>query len=240
MIATGLLALLAAGVDWQAVPGHLAQVTAGMTALALAVLVLELIANAWKWSAALRLHDLPHPWGFLFRVSCMAYFFNNFMPSAIGGDVYRVYRTWPKDAAKSRAVSAVLLERLTGLAAMLLNGAFGALLLVERSELARSYLVLAACGVLGGVIGVGLLYFGGMERLARLVHRFPRLEPLESNLRRIVRPRREWLTLLAASFAFQWLAAAYVYCTFAAVGVHLDLGAALLITAAAGVAAVLP
>ena len=84
-----------------------------------------LLLNAAKWSSALRLHDLNLRFNYLFRAGCVGYFVNNLLPTAIGGDIYRVYRT-SGSGSTSQAVSAVLLERFVGLAIMLLHGLVGA------------------------------------------------------------------------------------------------------------------
>ena len=66
------------------------------------------------------------------------------------------------------------------------------------------------------------------------------LDPVRANLRRVLRPRREWVGLVAASCAFQVLAIAVIYFAFAAIGREISIAAAAVITAAAGIASVLP
>lgn len=239
LIACVLLAALAAGIDWDEIPRHLTHLDWRLGAVALLAIAAELAVNASKWSWSLRLHDERFAWVFLFRTGCYAYFFNNFLPSAIGGDVYRVYRTM-RDGERSRAVSAVLVERLVGLAVMLFNGLIGAALLAASYELARWYLVLAGVGTAAGVVVLALLYLGAFDDLGRVLARLKWLEPVRANLQRIAQPRPEWLPLLLFSFLFQLLAAAVVYLAFAAIGAPVSVAAALLITAAAGIASVLP
>lgn len=230
-VAGALLAALVAGVDWPALPQKLARLEWWAFALALVVTVAQMPLNASKWGWSLRLHDVRLPWPFLLRASCTAYFFNNFLPSAIGGDVYRVYRTVPPGGEKSRAISAVLVERAVGLAVMLANGAFGALLLWNDTPVARSYVTVVA---IAATAAIAALPFVG--RLASV----PFLAPLAGNLRRIARPRSEWARLVAMSCVFQLAVALVLYLGFRSVGVDLSIAAALLITAAGGIASVLP
>jgi glycosyltransferase 2 family protein len=240
LIACLLLAALAAGIDWRALPEHLARIDWRMGALALLAIVAELLVNATKWSWALRLHDLRFGWIYLLRTGCYAFFFNNFLPSAIGGDVYRIYRTLPADGDRSRALSAVFVERVVGLAAMLFNGLIGALLLFEAYELARVYLVLAGLGTVA-LLAAGVVFrLGWFNRLGSRLSRFKWLDPVRSNLQRIARARAEWVPLVVASFLFQLLAVAVVWLAFAGIGAPISIAAALLITAAAGIASVLP
>lgn len=240
IVASVLLALLALGVDWDTLPTQVARLDWRLAGLALAVVGFQMLANASKWSWSLRLHDLRFPWLFLFRSGCFAYFFNNFLPSAIGGDVYRVYRTMTPGVARSRAVSAVLVERAVGFIVMMAIGAIGALLLVRTSELARWFLWGAAGVAACGLLGSALLAVGRTPRLRSLVARVAWLEPVRANLRRVLRRRVEWVGLVAASCVFQALAIAAIWFAFGAVGGPVSIATAAVITAAAGIASVLP
>jgi len=236
--AIALLGALAWGIDWREMPSHLARVDGTLGALALFIVVLEMPVNAWKWSWSLRLHDMRFPWIYLFRTACFGFFFNNLLPSAIGGDVYRVIRTTEHPSDRSRAISAVLVDRVVGLAAMLCNGLIGALLLMQTYELARWYVQAALIGLVAFIVFAALIYKGTGLRRKLLGIRF--LQPVWDNLRRIGRPRPEWLPLIATSFLFQLLAAACLSLCFAGVGAEISWAAAFLITAAAGIGSVLP
>jgi len=231
LVAGALLAALAAGVDWETLPQRLAHLQWWPFALAILVTAAQMPVNTVKWGWSLRLHDVRLPWPFLLRASCTAYFFNNFLPSAIGGDVYRIYRTVPPGGEKSRAISAVLVERAVGLSVMLVNGAAGALLLWNDTPVARSYLTIVAVAAIAGLVALPFVQrLGGVRLFA----------PLAENLRRIAHPRAEWVWLVAMSFVFQLAVALVLYLGFRAVGVDLSIPAALLITAAGGIASVLP
>lgn len=237
LVAAALMVALAFMMDWSELRQHAAVIEPLVAAIAFIAIVLEMPVNGMKWYWALRLHDQRYPWSYLFRVSCMGYFFNNFMPSAIGGDVYRVYRTWPAGGEKGFAVSAVLIERLVGVAILMANGFIAALFLLEHA-LARTFVTI--CLVAAGGAAIGLPILLRLQRRGVLSRRFPKLAAIESMLGRILKLRSEWGWLLLASLAFQGLAAWVVHLCFAAVGSPIDVPAALLITAAAGLASVLP
>lgn len=239
-VACALLGALALGVDWETIPGQLAQLDWRFATLGLCLVALEMVVNAWKWSYSLRLHDLRFPWHYLFRTGCFGYFFNNFLPSAIGGDVYRIYRTMTPDVARSSAISAVFVERAVGFGAMLLIGAIGALLLAETSALARWYLAVAGLGMAAALMVSIMLALGWLDHVRALMGRVAWLNPVSDNLQRVLRSRVEWVGLLASSFAFQILAIGVVWLSFAAIGHEISVAAASVITAAAGIASVLP
>jgi uncharacterized protein (TIRG00374 family) len=240
VIACVLLAALAWGIDWHEMPAHLARLDWMLGVLAVLTVALQMPANAWKWSWSLHLHDLRFPWVYLFRTGCFGFFFNNFLPSGIGGDVYRIVRTAGREGERSRAVSAVLVERLVGLGAMLVNGLIGAVLLMQTYALARWYVQLAIAAAAAFAVFAALLYFGAFKGVMRRLLAIRFLQPVWENLRRIARPRAEWLPLIATSFLFQLLAATCLYLSFAGTGTKIGVAAALLITAAAGIASVLP
>jgi uncharacterized membrane protein YbhN (UPF0104 family) len=241
LVACVLLVALAIGVDWARLPEHLARLDLAVGLLAMLVVAAELPVNATKWGWSLRLHDVRFPWLYLFRTGCFGFFFNNFLPSAIGGDVYRVIRTaGGVEAERSRAVSAVLVERVVGLTAMLLNGLAGALFLMGSYALAQWYVQLALIGIAGALVLGSLVWAGLFRGLQRRLESVAFLAPVWANARRIGRLRFEWLLLLAASFVFQFMAAAVVYLAFRGIGESVPVSAALLITAAAGIASVLP
>jgi glycosyltransferase 2 family protein len=241
VVACVLLAVLALGVDWSELPEHLLKLDWRLGFFAMLVVAAELPVNATKWGWSLRLHDVRFPWLYLFRTGCFGFFFNNFLPSAIGGDVYRILRTaGAVESGRSRAVSAVLVERVIGLIAMLLNGLAGALLLMKSHALAAWYVELAVAGIGGSLIVGGLVWAGLFRGLQQRLASVAFLAPVWANLRRIGRPRFEWLPLIAASFLFQFMAAAVVYLAFWGIGESVPVSAALLITAAAGIASVLP
>lgn len=240
IVACALVAALVYSLDWDKLPDHIAALNAIIWLAALVILI-EIPVNATKWSWALRLHDVRVPWFHLMRAGCIAYFLNNFLPSGIGGDVYRVYKTLPAAGEeKSRAVSAVIVERLVGLIAMLCNAAIGAFFLSDAYPFAKAVEIAAIVGFAVFVVGAIAVYLGWFKAPVRILQKRAFLAPFISNLQRIARLRIEWVPLLVISFGFQLLAAAVVYFTFMGIGEPTSFSAALLITAAAGVAAVIP
>jgi uncharacterized membrane protein YbhN (UPF0104 family) len=237
VVAAALMVALAFTMDWREMRAHAADMSWIIAGVAFLAIIAEMPVNAMKWYWSSRLHDRPYPWNYLFRIGCMSYFFNNFLPSAIGGDVYRVYRTCPPGIDKAPAVSAVLIERLVGVALLLINGFVGALFLLEHA-LARTFVTVSVIAAVIGLLSLPLVL--RLQRKGVLSRRFPKVAGIEAMLGRILRPRREWGGLLLASLAFQGLAAWVVYLCFAAVGSSIDVPTALLVTAAAGLASVLP
>jgi len=214
------------------VPAYAERLTPALAVLVIATFAAQLAISSWKWQWALRIHRLDYPYPFLTRVLVIGFFLNNFLPTSIGGDAYRVYRTLPPAPPKSRAISAVILERLIGFSALLSLGLAGAIALYPSNALARGYVLLAACAVAAALV---IFLFIGPRLL-----RTSKLAPITDNLRTICAARGEWVPLIALSFLFQVQAVLVLYALFNALGQSVTLAQAALIAAAAGIATIIP
>jgi len=231
-ISVVLLIGLFASFDWSTVPGYIEQLTPGVALLVILIFAAQLAISSWKWQWALRIHHLEYSYRFLSRVLVIAFFLNNFLPTSIGGDAYRVYRTLPPSPPKSRAISAVILERLVGFSALLLLGLIGAVTLDEPNLLAHTYVLLAGLGV---IIALGVFALLGPRML-----RSSKLAPITDNLRSICAARGEWIPLILLSLLFQLQAVVMLHMLFNALGAHISLEQAALVAAAAGLATIIP
>jgi glycosyltransferase 2 family protein len=234
-VAVGLLAFLLNRVDWPIVFGHIERMAPPVVLLVIVAFAVQLLVSSWKWQWALRIHGLNFDYTFLTRVLVIGFFLNNFLPTSIGGDAYRVYRTLPPTPPKSRAISAVLLERVTGLLALLLLGLAGALALYASNDLARAYVMLAAVG--SAVLTVLIVL---MRVRAPRLPESRWLAPIRENLRSMATARGAWLPLIGISLLFQAQAILIIFELFRALDVPVTLSQTALIAAAAGVAAIIP
>ena len=76
--------------------------------------------TAFRWRTLIRVQGGDAPIFFLVRSFLVALFFNNFLPSTVGGDVVRMYDSWRLGNTKSDAVTVVLVDRLLGVTVLLL------------------------------------------------------------------------------------------------------------------------
>ena len=73
-----------------------------------------LFLSTLKWEGMIK-----YPFWKLFRIYWMSNFFSNFLPSPIGGDAYKVVKLGP-ELGKTKVLTSVLLDRLSGIAGTLL------------------------------------------------------------------------------------------------------------------------
>lgn len=93
---------------------------------ALVVWTLNIAAATWRWHLLLEAQDVRMPRKTLFSSFLVANFFNNFLPSNIGGDVIRIRDTAPAAQSTTLAATVVLVDRGLGLMGLVLISAMGA------------------------------------------------------------------------------------------------------------------
>ena len=93
---------------------------------ALAVYAFTVAASVWRWRVLLDAQRVHVGIGHLTRSYLVGLFFNNFLPSNIGGDVIRIRDTARAAGSKTLATAVVVIDRGLGLMALVLVAACGA------------------------------------------------------------------------------------------------------------------
>jgi uncharacterized membrane protein YbhN (UPF0104 family) len=93
---------------------------------ALLIYGVNLLASTWRWKLLLDAQDVPFKRRALLGSFLVASFFNNFLPSNIGGDFIRIGDTARAAGSKTLATTVVLADRVLGLMALVLVAAVGA------------------------------------------------------------------------------------------------------------------
>ena len=96
---------------------------------ALLLYLAMVLASAVRWDVLLRAQHVQLPFAFLTQSLLVATFFNNFLPSNIGGDVVRISDTAKAAGSKTAATTVVLIDRGIGLLGLALMAAIGATLM---------------------------------------------------------------------------------------------------------------
>src|SRR5205809_5988211 len=93
---------------------------------ALALYFLVVAIASWRWRILLVAQHLYLSFRTLFASYLVATFFNNFLPSNIGGDVIRIRDTAKAAGSKTLAATIVLVDRGIGLLGLVFVAAVGA------------------------------------------------------------------------------------------------------------------
>jgi uncharacterized protein (TIRG00374 family) len=126
--------------------------------------------GTFRWRALARLHNADPKLGYLFRSYMVANFFNNFLPSTIGGDIIRIHDTWRAGASKAGAAATVLVERVLGVLSLAVLAAVGLFLLGSKVSLAQDLQWMVGILILG-LLSIVVLLFRPPAWWTRLVAR---------------------------------------------------------------------
>ena len=99
-----------------------------LVVLAMLVFWLAMVVNATKWQVLLRARIIVVLFGAILNYTFVGFFFNNFLPASVGGDVMRGYGLACYTDRNADAAASVVLDRLIGLAAYMSVAAVAALL----------------------------------------------------------------------------------------------------------------
>jgi len=201
-----------------------------------------------RWQEILHAVGMERPFGELYVLLLISVFFNNFFPSAVGGDLIRGYYVSRGKENMITGYSAVLVERLLGLITLGLISALAALvaLVMHDGHLPRDLLLVV--GGIGLAIAVGgTLFFAwiGWHRwFASLSWHGPRVSRIVAGCSEAFevfhRPNARHGRMIAASFGVQISAALFYLCCARAVGILLPALVFFLVVPVAAVAAMIP
>lgn len=125
-VSAALLAVLLSRTDIRGLVAQVAQASPLWLAAAFGVYLAHLAVGSWRWRLLLDAQGSPFALRQLFSSYLVATFFNNFLPSNIGGDVVRIADTAGRLGSKTLAATIVLIDRGIGLLGLVLVAAVGA------------------------------------------------------------------------------------------------------------------
>jgi uncharacterized protein (TIRG00374 family) len=123
-----------------------------LVGLAVLLVPLGYLTSVFRWRLLLRAQGGDAPLSFLLQSLMVGIFFNNLLPSTIGGDAVRAWDTARAGVNRATAVAVIVVDRFVGLLALILFAAAGLLL----SGRIVSHVPALALWVWAGVAGMGL------------------------------------------------------------------------------------
>jgi uncharacterized protein (TIRG00374 family) len=128
-VSAALLYFVLRSIDLAAFRERVMAMNPAWIALALIVYAAQQMIGVWRWDRLLRAQHIEVEKKKLAESIWVSMFFNNFLPSNIGGDVVRITDTAPEAGSKTLATTVVLVDRAIGLTALLVVAAAGAFVL---------------------------------------------------------------------------------------------------------------
>ena len=232
VVAAGLTTYLL----WKSHPQDVVAATANVDwrpmAIAVLLVLLDRALMAYRWVALLCMVDPADrpPLPSLMRIFFVSTFVGTFLPASVGSDALRSYSLSRLRVQPSDAVASVVMDRVLGIASILLAGLLG---LTLARDLATTTPVVVALAAAAGVCVVTVLVVFG--RPADPSHDRPTgrlaLEPLRRVIGRVIESIRKYaahprvlLNVLGCSLAVQGLRIVQAY--FLGRGLGIDLPAA--------------
>lgn len=119
-VSVGLLYLGLCGINFVVIQSRLSQINPFWIALAIAVTIFQIFISAPRWREISDLCDAPLGNLKAFRYTMIGSFFNQSLPSSIGGDVVRLWLVNRTGAGWRAATYSILIDRAVGLIALAL------------------------------------------------------------------------------------------------------------------------
>tara|TARA_Y200000002_G_scaffold358227_2_gene341407 strand:- start:2571 stop:3611 length:1041 start_codon:yes stop_codon:yes gene_type:complete len=246
IVSLGLLTLLLQQVDIERMIGVLTpQLVPALIAASL-VLVIQSLAIGYRWHALLEAlgHEASRKWAM--RQAFIGTFFNQCLPSSIGGDGYRILMAKRLGLAWQDAVSTVLVERYSGIVCLLIIASLGmiplALALTETTVI-WLFIIVIGGGIAGALLIAALAELASFRRLPGIIGRLLNAWIVGSVLavmRRVIRSRRLLVILGTSGIASNSANAVAVWFLGKAIGVDVGIGPYLAIMSLAVLITVIP
>jgi uncharacterized protein (TIRG00374 family) len=224
VVSAGLLAVLVILADTGALRSALVRADWRDVLAATLVLVAHTPFLARRWRDIAQAIGIRLTWGAALRIVVIGTFFNQVLPSAIGGDAARVWLLRNENVPVTRGLCSILLDRIVGLlgmAAVVVVG-FPWLLQIVRQPVPRSA---AAAAVVVGLAGMVLLLSLDRLPLPKIVRSrsfIRRLLSVADDARAVVLAPRVISSALAASVVVHLMVSTAAW--ILAKGIGLDVG----------------
>jgi glycosyltransferase 2 family protein len=248
VVSVGLLALLLSCAGLPALAERFRGMDGLWMAAALGFYGLMIWVSAWRWRLLLDVQAVRVPSRTLSESFLVATFFNNFLPSNIGGDVVRIADTAPLAGTRTLATTVVLLDRGLGLLALFAVAAAGSLLAARQGLQVpgAGYLWIVLVVTLAGLTALlrrpGL--FAGLLRpplhWLRADWVLERLRQLGSAMHRFGRRPATLVLAFGGALVVQLLLVAFFFCTARSLNIPFGLVAAAMVVPIALVAQMVP
>lgn len=162
IVSIALIALLIRGVDVAAVLEHLRAVDARAVAVAVVMTTAIALLHAGRWQVILKTmgHGRFLAFGGALRLVLIGYFFNQTLPSTVGGDAFRIWGAYRAGIRAGDAFASVVVDRIFALVSLLLMIVLGLpwLFDIVVAPTARAVVILV---IAGGAAGMAVLLLLG-------------------------------------------------------------------------------
>lgn len=215
LISAVLVSYLLYSQDVGAIKNSLAKFNYIFLLLSLGLMFLGTAVSSLRWQEILRTSNYEVSLGFLYSLYIKGYLYNNFLPTQMGGDVYKALMLGRKIDDKSTALFSVFMDRFSGLIVLLVLGIVGISIIYGSTGLILALAVLTA----------GLfLYMPVLKTVDKFVgHKIKFINKFLTASDLMFKNKEKGILILAYSLLIQAISFASTYFIFMGLGVRLKL-----------------
>lgn len=197
--------------------------------LAFLLQIIGFIICAYRWKMLLKIQGVEARAGRLFLSYLVGQFFNFFLPTTVGGDLFRIYDTRAISQGAAKSAMIIFIERLTGLFALFVIAVVASLLAPQWLGQVPGIWAM----ILLFVVSLGMIIFiFASPQIFSLLRFFEKLKFLPQKIKNLITQVSEviqnfhanwkaFLNPLLLAFLLQLNVAIHVYFVAQAVKIHL-------------------
>jgi len=236
-----LVLFLIQKINWLEVLGYLKNMKIGFIFLFILFYLGGILISVKKWQVLASFKKFKQPYFFYFKTYLLGTFLNNFLPSFVGGDAYRIHALG-KDSKKFKDSSvSVVVDRLSGLIGVVVLAAiFG---ILNYQNIAKTSLI---SWLVISMVTISVLFFSGVfffdtNLIQKLLNYLPKDIKLYIKQLGEFKSNKIFLKTMDYSFLFVFVGIALAnYTLFLALGIQLSLLDFLSVTFLANIIASIP
>jgi len=120
-VSSSLLYLIFSRIDKESFVENLRLMDLRYAPFILLFIILNYVIGAFRWKQLLVYKEAKNvSVGYLINLYFIGSFFNNFMPTSVGGDAYKMYQLGRKIGDSAKGISSTFMERFTGIIALVI------------------------------------------------------------------------------------------------------------------------
>lgn len=134
IVSLGLLTWLTLLLDWRELFEVLTRIKLEWMLLAVGWVIISMIISVSKWKLILQAQAITLSWPELWRAYWAGLFFNNFLPSSIGGDALRIVWVGRLTGDVAGSTASVFVERVLATVGLSITGLAASLFIVQPDQ----------------------------------------------------------------------------------------------------------
>jgi uncharacterized protein (TIRG00374 family) len=223
MISTALIGAVVANVSFEAAWQKVGRLSGILLCSVILILALQTVLAAFRWSLILRHQRVNLGFVAVLRITLIGVFFNQLLPSSIGGDAIRAWCIYRNGYRRGTSIIAVVTDRFFGMAGLVILGIM-TFPMIGRVEASRETTL-----VIGAIIGAAataLVVACWLDKLPSLLRRSKIVQGLGAfsvAARGLTRSLCSVLPVITLSVAIQGLTALAIVLTIGGIEASVDL-----------------